>query len=164
MCWIELVIQQAPEHSRVTGEGEAPASTEDLSESDGAAHNVYNRPNPCPWESLSCVERKVTIVITALIPPSPQQSCTRILLYLFCFNLAPDFSWPGMMTANPNLQLCREIRNRSLLAISVGLYLNIVHKSHCYHFQIGRVLEQRGSHCCLRFKMWSKPQNVHFHQ
>lgn len=46
--------------------------------------------------------------------PSPQQSCTRIPLYLFCFNLAPSFSWPGMMTAKPILQLCGEIRNRHL--------------------------------------------------
>lgn len=65
MCWMELVIQPAPEHSRVTREGEAPASTEDLSER--AASYVLHRAAPCPWEALSCVEIKVTIVITAAI-------------------------------------------------------------------------------------------------
>lgn len=158
MCWMELVIQPAPEHSWVTREGAAPASTEDLSER--AANIGLNRPAPYPWESLSCVEIKVTIVITALIfffffPPELYQN--------LCIYSAHGFSWLEMIN-QPKLTTLWIIPDPVTLVTSADLCLNPVYESCGYRWQIESVSEQIVSKCSLSLEMWSEPQNMHFHQ
>lgn len=153
MCWMELVVQRAPEHSRVTREREAPASTEDLSER--ASNNVLNRPAPCPWESLSCVEIKVTIVITA-------PTFSRVLpesLYLFS-------SW-FELTWNDQPAQARNSLDKSRSS-DFGHLSWFRSKSCVWKSSVPLtdecVSEQISSNCSLSLEMCPKPQNTLFHQ
>lgn len=95
---IGLVIQRRPERSQVTGEGEAPASAEAMSDSPGdsvppSSSTVLPRPGPHPWESLSCLEIKATFVSRGFLTAAVAFISKGLAILIYLASSVNVWSW-----------------------------------------------------------------------